>query len=182
MTPVPTPTIPLKAWIRINEIHADPDPELGDANMDGEVHSDDDEFLEIVNAGSGYFDLSGWKILDRVKTRFVFPDDVILNSGCGLVIYGGQIELKEIAGSQIFSASSLGLNNSGDTIYLLDQNEKVYLSHTYGPEGGQNQSLTRFPDIEGGLPFLLHKEVLEAGGSLFSPGTKVDGRTFGDCP
>jgi len=44
--------------ILLNEIHADPDLILGDANNDGQIHSDDDEFLEFVNFGENDLDLS----------------------------------------------------------------------------------------------------------------------------
>ncbi|MFC1997884.1 lamin tail domain-containing protein, partial [Chloroflexota bacterium] len=51
ITPSPTatnPPEPLPALI-INEIHADPDGALGDANGDGDPDNKEDEFLEIVN-------------------------------------------------------------------------------------------------------------------------------------
>ena len=43
----PVPTSPFV----INEIHADPDGTLGDANNDGTANFSDDEFVEIVNTG-----------------------------------------------------------------------------------------------------------------------------------
>jgi hypothetical protein len=181
LTPAPIPTIPQSTWIRINEIHADPHPELGDATGDGFVHSDDDEFIELVNAGSEDVDLSGWSIKDEVRTRFVFPENITLKAGCGLVIFGGEIDLAEIQGSRVFWANSLGLNNTGDTLFLLDNNNDIYLSLIYGPEGGQDQSLVRFPDLLGDVPLILHGEIPEGDGSLFSAGTRVDGTSFNDC-
>lgn len=183
-TTAPTHTITPSPFskILINEIHADPHPLLGDANNDGEVHSDNDEFLELVNVGEESLNLSGWQIRDLIKTRFVFPEGTILNGGCGLVIFGGEVSVALIEGSQVFSTGSLALNNNGDTILLLDQEHIIQMTLSYGPEGGEDQSLTLFPDLVGQLPYNLHSEIIEAEGRLFSPGTRVDGNAFGNCP
>jgi hypothetical protein len=74
------------------------------------------------------------------------------------------------------------LNNQGDTVYLLDSTGDNYLTLSYGVDGGQDQSLTRYPDMVGDLPLILHSQIMESGGRLFSPGTRVDGDSFGDCP
>ncbi len=179
-TPSPAPTSP--PLILINEIHADPHPTFGDANQDGVVDSDDDEFLELVNPGTGVLDLSGWWIEDLVRPRFSFPESTYLKAGCGLVIFGGEQGEVEISGSLVFSAGSLALNNGGDTISIRDADGNLVLETSYGPEGGLDQSLARYPDIRGGLPLVLHGEIPEAVGLLFSPGRRVDGSEFGECP
>ncbi|MEM7346617.1 MAG: lamin tail domain-containing protein, partial [Chloroflexota bacterium] len=46
---------------------------------------------------------------------------------------------------------------------------------------GDNQSLTRNPDITGATPLIKHSTTPGAGGRLFSPGTKVDGSAFASC-
>jgi hypothetical protein len=166
----------------INEVHADPHPESGDANDDGQIHSDDDEFLELVNPDLEMIDLSGWELRDEIKTRFVFPDETILKGGCGLVVFGGLVDYSEISGSLVFGTGSLGLNNGGDVLYLVDLNGEIQTSLSYGPEGGQDQSLARFPDLVGELPLVFHTEIPEAEGRLFSPGTWVEGSAFGECP
>jgi hypothetical protein len=146
------------------------------------VHSDNDEFLELVNPGEQSLNLSGWQIRDLIKTRFVFPEGTILNGGCGLVIFGGEVSVALIEGSQVFSTGSLALNNNGDTIFLLDQEHTIQMIVSYGPEGGEDQSLTLFPDLIDQLTYHLHSEIIEAQGRLFSPGTRIDGNAFGDCP
>jgi hypothetical protein len=168
--------------ILLNEIHADPDPEWGDANGDGQVNSDDDEFLEFVNLSDVALDLSGWIINDAIKPRYIFPDGTVLEAGSAVVIFGGGNPLGDFGGSQVFSAGSLGLNNSGDTVLLRDASGVIRLSIQYGAEGGENQSLTRSPDLSGGLPLVLHSEQAGSGGSLYSPGTKLDGVLFGLGP
>ena len=186
VTPSPTVTPTGKFLedpaILINEIHADPDPLLGDANGDGLVNSDDDEFLELVNPGSLPLDLSGWELHDGLRLRYTFPEGIILEGSCALVVFGGGVPGGEFGGSQIFTTSSLGLNNSGDTISLWDADGIEKLRLVYGSEGGQNQSLTRDPDLDGHLPLVLHSQVLEANGLIYSPGRKLDGGMFCESP
>ncbi len=168
--------------ILLNEIHADPDLILGDSNNDGQIHSDDDEFLEFVNIGENDLDLSGWSISDSLRPRYIFPDGTILKGGCGVVIFGGGDPQGDFGGSLIFSAGSLGLNNTGDAISLCDNSGEERLFYQYGSEGGQNQSLTRSPDIMGTFPLVLHGEVGGSNGDLYSPGVMLDGSVFGNCP
>lgn len=141
-----------------------------------------DEFVELVNPGTQVLDLGGWEVRDEVRVRFTFPEGTRLGGGCGLVLFGGESVIGEISGSQVFCAGSLGLNNTGDTISILDEEGNLQAELGYGPEGGQNQSLTRNPDLASDLPLVPHAEVAEASGRLFSPGTRLDGSWFGICP
>ena len=135
-----------------------------------------------MNIGENDLDLSGWSISDSLRSRYVFPDGTILNGGCGVVVFGGGDPQGEFGGSLIFSANSLGLNNAGDEILLFDYSGKGRLFYQYGSEGGENQSLTRSPDIMGALPLVLHGEVDGSNGDRYSPGVMLDGSVFGDCP
>ena len=162
----------------LNEIHSDPHPILGDANNDGSVHSDDDEFLEFINKGEDTLDLSGWQIRDGIKTRWTFPADTILPGKGVVLIFGGGLPTGDFGGSLVHIASTLGLNNSGDTISVLDETGSLKMRIRYGSEGNHDQSLTRNPDLHGSLPFLLHSDLPDANGSLYSPGTKIDGTRF----
>ena len=173
-----TPTEEDLPELILNEIHADPDPELGDANGDGQISSDDDEFIELVVIGEEAIDLSGWQIEDSAKVRFVIPDQTILNPGCAIVIFGGGELEGEFGGSVVLKTSSLGLNNSGDAIVIRDRDGFVRIEVVYGNEGGQNQSLTIYPDLVVGGTMVLHGEITEAEGRLYSPGTRVDGTPF----
>jgi hypothetical protein len=166
----------------INEILADPDPIRGDSNRDGVISSDDDEFLELVNISDQALDLSGWMVWDGVRLRFTFPEGTILGPGCGLVIFGGGQPTGDFGRSLIFTAGSLGLNNRGDVISLQDPDGIEMAGLSYGPEGDQDQSLTRYPDLFGPLPLVTHSQLPQAGGELFSPGTRIDGSAFGRCP
>lgn len=165
----------------INEIHADPDSTSGDANGDGNSDGQDDEFVEIVNTGSLTFDLSGFSLSDAVSERHVFPMNTELPPGCAIVVFGDGTITGAFGGAitQEASTNSLGFNNSGDTVNLSN-NGFGLLEETYGGEGGNNQSLTRDPDLTGG--FAEHSTATGSGGALFSPGTEIDGTAFAmDC-
>ncbi len=182
LTPIPSPTISPAPVVIINEILADPDPVQGDSNGDGVISSDDDEFLELVNISEMALDLSGWRVFDAVRHRYTFPEGTSLSPGCGLVIFGGGVPAGDFGGSLVFTASSLGLNNTGDLITLFDPDGVEMAAVSYSSEGNQDQSLTRDPDLIGSLPLVLHSQVPGAGGALFSPGKRVDQSSFGGCP
>ena len=168
----------------INEIHADPAPDMaGDANGDGLRDSEQDEFVELINVSGAPLDLSGWRLQDGVGDRHIFPPGTLLADGCALVVFGGGTPTGPFGGSLVQTASTglLGLNNSGDTVTVLDSNALTVTSVSFGPEGGNDQSLTRFPDITGPEPLVLHSSITEANGALFSPGLRVEGYGFDGC-
>jgi hypothetical protein len=73
------------------------------------------------------------------------------------------------------------LNDHGDIVYLYNQNGNILASYTFGDEGGDDQSITRDPDIHGSEPLVKHSTATGSGGSLFSPGTRIDGGQFSGC-
>lgn len=167
----------------INEILADPDAINGDANGDGTVNTTQDEFVEIVNTAASSIDLSGWTLKDAVGVRHTFPSGSVVPSNCSVVVFAGGAPTGWFGGSlvQVASSAQLGLNNTGDTVTLNNGTSDV-VSYTYGGEGGDNQSLTRDPDVTGGEPLVKHATATGSGGALHSPGTKIDGSQFAGCP
>lgn len=164
--------------VLINEFHADPAADLGgDANGDGTRSATEDEFVEIINTGTGDLDLSGFTLSDAVGLRHLFPAESILEPGCAVVVFGGGTPTGEFGEALVQTAStgSVGLNNGGDTIILSNGDDSIEVA--YGGEGGNNQSLTRNPDVTGDT-FVEHSGIAAANGALFSPGTKVDGSGF----
>jgi len=175
---------PTDSPIIINEIHADPDLSSGDANGDGIVNIDDDEFVELINTSDGLLDISGWTLQDLVSPitpRHTFPPGTVLPSGCAIVVFGGGNPTGDFGGSIVQTTSSLSLNNADETITLFDAAQTAVVSYTYGSEGGDNQSLTRSPDITGANPLIKHTLAAGSNGALFSPGTHVDGTPFASC-
>jgi hypothetical protein len=181
-TPTPTPTPSPPPLVVINEILADPAGDLsGDANGDGIRDGADDEFVEIINTTDHAVDISGWSLGDGLRVRHVFSNGTLLQSGCGVVVFGGGEPTGTFGNCvvQIASKGSLGLNNSGDSVTLFDVRNRVIDTYTYGSEAGNNQSITRYPDIVG--EFIEHSEAAGSAGALFSPGTQIDGSLFLDC-
>ena len=163
----------------INEIHADPDATNGDSNGDGTVSSTQDEFVELVNNSGGAMDISDWTISDAVGVKHTFESGTTLMKGQGIVVFAGGTPTGTFGGSITNTAGSLNLNNSGDSITVTNSDGTVVATDTYGSEAGDNQSITRDPDLTGS--FMKHSAATGADGSLFSPGTKVDGTTFAEA-
>jgi predicted extracellular nuclease len=169
-------------WV-LNEIHADPASDLsGDANGDGTRHSGQDEFVEIFNNSGADVDVGGWTLSDGYGVRHTFPAGTVVPASCAIVVFGGGTPTGAFGGSVIQTASTgaLGLNNGGDSVTLFDGSGDV-AAYSYGGEGGDNQSLTRDPDITGPEPLVKHTTATGSGGALFSPGTMVDGSKFAGC-
>lgn len=173
------PPAPLQ--LVINEVLADPATDAaGDANGDGTRDASQDEFVEIVNTGAEAADLSGLILSDAVGARHVFAPGTVLAAGAAVVVFGGGTPSGDFGGALVVTASSgaLGLNNGGDTVTLAAADGTVIDSLSYGGEGGNDQSLTRAPDLSGG--FVQHGAAPGANGAPYSPGTEVDGDAFGD--
>ncbi|ALJ05242.1 hypothetical protein APS56_08940 [Pseudalgibacter alginicilyticus] len=171
----------------LNEILADPESTSGDANGDLIVDITEDEFLEFFNNSGGTIDISGYKLHDFTsfnnasgsKTpRHIFPLTSILD-GQAIVVFGGGTpsEVSNFFGNAIVqtaSDSSLSLGNTGDAIIITDASDNVVFIFDYESSSldlGNDQSITRSPDITGG--FSLHTTV--GTGLSYSPGLKIDG-------
>ncbi len=182
-SPAPTTTLtpaPPEGDVVINEIHADPAYGLaGDANGDGYRDGGEDEFVELVNWTNHTVDLGGCTLSDSYLVRYTFVSTFEVPPGKAVVIFGGGTPTGDFGGAAWDTANSggygLGLNNSGDTVTLRD-GDYVYDSVTYGINGGLDQSLNRYPEKRGF--FYLHSELEGSGGSLYSPGTTVNGDPF----
>ena len=163
----------------ISEIHADPDSSLGDANGDGTVSSTQDEFVELVNTSLSPFDISGFVISDNTSNRFTFPANTVIPGREAAVVFAGGTPTGDFgnaaANNLVFTAGSLGFNNTGDTVTLTDDQSVVVQAVTYGSEGGDNQSLVRDPDWSN-APLKKHTETTPA--LRYSPGARLDGSTF----
>lgn len=167
--------IPANASIVISEFLADPAPGLsGDANGDGVSSSIQDEFIELFNFSFEPIEISGWALADAVKIRHIFPKGTVVDPYSFFVVFGGG--MTTLANAQIASLSGgLGLNNTGDTIFLLDEQHREQQFYTYDGTANKDQSLTRMDMSDG--RFYLHSDFPEAQGRLFSPGVFVNGQT-----
>ncbi|HPW56928.1 MAG TPA: lamin tail domain-containing protein [Thermoanaerobaculaceae bacterium] len=169
--------------IVINEILADPASSAsGDANGDGVSNPTQDEFVELVNASGADLDISGWTLSDATSVRHTFPAGTVVTNNCSIVVFGGGTPTGTFGGSlvQVASTGQLGLNNAGDTV-TLRLGTVTIATYTYGAEGGNDQSLTRSPDITGPSPLVQHMDAPGSGGARFSPGKLLTGWPFSGC-
>lgn len=172
-------TNPVTGWV-INEILADPAFSLtGDANGDGAVDASQDEFIELVNNTGVAADISGWTLADSAGVRHTFPPGTIVPKDGAIVVFGGGRPTGAFGNAIVQTAStgSLELDDINDTITLSNGLVEV-ATHTYGAEAGNDQSINRTPDLSGVNPLAQHSLVLGSGGTLFSPGTQVNGIAF----
>jgi hypothetical protein len=171
----------------INEVLFDPasddaattDVVEGDANGDGARDAAQDEFIEFYNNSNADLDISGYTISDGSQLRHTFPAVTIIPANKFLVVFGGGTPTGAFGGAIVQTASEganpeLNLNNAGDVITIRNAANAIALAYNSASTGishGDDQSVTRSPDVTGN--FVLHTT---ANASLFfSPGLKVDG-------
>ena len=167
----------------------------GDSNRDGVRSSDDDEFIELLNNSNSAVDISGVIISDMSSNRFTFPANTSLAAGRAVLVFGGgtpPVSDPAFGGALIFTTTSLGKNDGGDTITVkvpVSGTDVTIDSVMYGTgspiPAPSDQSLTRSPDAEIGSTgggFVAHSTVTNAVGRVFSPGTRTDGTPFGSPP
>ncbi len=184
--------------VLINEVLADPPSGIaGDANHDGLRDGVQDEFVELVNGTSSeLISLSNWTIRTRPTgsmtetTRFTFASGTALAAGEAIVVFGGGNvnPADPIFGCahvvKATTSSGLSLTNSGLTILLRDGVGNLITQFSYGGstglDGANSQSLTRSPDIVGA--FAQHTQAPGGNGRTYSPGLRLNGTPFGNCP
>ena len=172
--------IPVLPNLVINEILADPDAVSGDANGDGTVNTSQDEFVEIVNNDTYSVNLYGYTLSDAYGVRHTFSS-ITLNPNEAIIVFGGGSPTGFLTYAFTASTGSLELNNTGDDVILKNNSGYTIDSYTYGSEAGDNQSITRDPDLTGSS-FVKHSTATGSEGSLFSPGNHIDGSPFSIPP
>lgn len=151
--------------IVINELL--PDPQGTDGGQ---------EYVEIINQGTGIMALRDWTLSDAQRTRHVFTNTV-LQPGEVAVIYD-RGEHDDVIGVELSSSGGLSLNNTGDTITLRDAQGDVVTRVTYG-RATSGVAFNRAEDGDGESDMVQHTDVtlLET-----SPGRRADGDFWIDPP
>lgn len=114
---------PSSGAIQIGDIHPDAD---GDDNLNL-----NDEWVEVVNAGTGRVDLTGWSLKDESAShRYEFPSGFTLEAGATVRLHTG---CGDDSSASLFwcSQGSAVWNNSGDTVFVLDPSGNVVASRSY---------------------------------------------------
>jgi hypothetical protein len=175
-TPFDPTAVPTGPQILINEIHADPSWENGDANCDGVADMTGDEFVELVNIATTPIDISDWTLSDSMAHRFSFPAGTLLQPGDAAVVYGGGTAMCPFPTTvHAFNApGALSLGNGGDTVVLADATAQVHDSVSYGSEAASDVSIVRSPELDPNGTFVAHDHWFTS----YSPGVRVDHTAF----
>ncbi len=144
--------VPQPVNIVINEVYYD---------ISG--NSEDGEWVELYNAGSGPVSLNGWSIRDSVSDPDFFNTDIVLLPG-EFALVGASQEIFDIAwageipdGAHVIIAKiGNALNNPGDSVHLIDADGQEVDAMSYGnndsvlnpsvPVGEKGHSLSRSPN------------------------------------
>jgi hypothetical protein len=161
----------------LNEALLDPPSSL-DANGDGTADTTQDEFVEILNVGSGPVRLLGLKIADATSDRYTFGE-VCLGVNEAVVVFGKGAKHFSAAGVVDLDAAThtLSLNNAGETVVLRYSAAPADLIASHVFAEAADQSWTRSPDKTGA--FVKHLTVTP--GVAATPGGCVGGGFFPTC-
>jgi hypothetical protein len=131
----------------INEIMADP---ASDWDGDGAYSYRDDEWIEVRNTGPEALDLSGYFLRDITDDTPHLQLEGILDPGGIMIFYGSNAVIWQQASG--VTVSGFSLNNTGDTVELLQGDGTVFEvvdSVTYGDHEAEDDRSCG-PDLETG--------------------------------
>ncbi len=134
------PRVQITPRIVINEVNFDV---YKDANGDGIIDSNQDEFIEIANISNDDVDMTGWQVGDDEELSFTFPDGYIMAPGQIVVIFSGGRNFTNVPGfnvnplksrvlvSDVIDRLGNGLNNTSEAILLVsaDGTEDMYIQN-----------------------------------------------------
>lgn len=175
----------------LHEIMADPPPgTAGDANRDGVRRTQDEQFIEIVNAGDAPLCLAGWTLEDASgRGGHLFPLGRALAPGKAVVVFGGGVPTGAFGDADVQRATArrgLNLDSASEVLTLRDANGATVERLSWGGCGGLacatdhwpndlrlNGSLVRWPTPDGG--WRVHRDVAA---SAFSAGLRIGGQAW----
>lgn len=130
-------------FLRVTELHYHPEPPAG-AELSASTDKNDFEFIELRHTGAGTLDISGCAFTSGVD--FVFPDNTTLAAGESIIVVRNVAAFQSRYGCGPRIAGAYGpadaLNNSGETITLVDATGALIQTFTY--------SDAWFPATDGG--------------------------------
>jgi hypothetical protein len=152
--------------IKLNEFLAGP---ARDWDGSGALSTRDDEWVEVLNAGSTPVDLQGYLITDGDRLPRFALSGMLAPQGCRVVFGKESFDWEKATG---FPAFGLSLGNTGDTVMLWQVvgpdtvlvDSYTYLSH----EAASDRAVGRIPD---GGSWALEDALNPYGGSTPPLGT-----------
>lgn len=146
---IPAPTPPVT--VVVNELLVNAD---ADANGDGTVDTEADQFVELVNTSeTEAVDLSGWQVGDAGGLTFTFPAGYTLAPQAFVAVFGGG-DVSSLPGynadplaTRVFAASGTlgdGLDRAGDYVVLVSADGSYDSYVAFGDRNGAGD-----PDVAG---------------------------------
>ncbi|KDN84631.1 lamin tail domain-containing protein [Kitasatospora cheerisanensis] len=111
-----------------------PDVTITEVCHKGEVkYTQADEYVEIVNRGTAHADISGWILYaDDPGQHFTFPPGTTLKAGRRIRVYTDEVHPEW--GGYSFGSGRAIWHDKGDTAHLLDTDETVVSTYSYGTD------------------------------------------------
>lgn len=166
-----------------------PDASGLDANGDGVISEDGDEFVELVNTTGDPMDVSGLLLSDSGTERHRFPNPTTIPAGGCLVVFGGGTPrgfaaLHASGHAQAATSGKLGLSDDADEV-LVRSPSGLVLVHVIYDDAKDASSWNRKTDGDStsAQPALLddkykrHDRVDATIGAM-SPGRRATGAPF----
>mgnify|MGYP000047100696 CR=1 FL=1 len=132
--------------------------EISEIMYDHEGTDTGNEWVEIHNTGSISVDLQGWAFRENeVNHGLQFQDTTIIAPGGSMVIVQNIEQFYSLYGNTIsVIKSSFSLNNTGEILEIVNENDEVVDSHKYSNETGaqgDGKSLQKYEGTWGtGVP------------------------------
>jgi hypothetical protein len=160
---------PVHAQLLINEVLSAP---ARDWNGDGEIDFKNDEWVEILNAGSAPVDLTGLYLKDATGDAYHYGFSGTLMPGEVLLVLGSDAVAWQAANDA--GSTGLSLNNGGDTVELWRDVEFPRVLQVLDAvpitahAAGSDRALGRLPES---LDWVLFDELNPYSGDLLPLGT-----------
>lgn len=104
--------------------------QIGTIFYDGKKSNEPDEFVEIVNKGSGPVDITDWELQDTTgKTEYKW-ESYVLQPGATIRVYTNEVH--QDTGGFSFGSGRATWNNSGDLAELYDSDAQLISRYAYG--------------------------------------------------
>ncbi len=93
-----------------------------------------DEYVVFENIGTATLDLTGWSVEDEAAKTYTFPDSFTLDPAAQVTLHSGSGT--DSSTDLYWGRSSAVWNNTGDTVFVYDDQGAEVLARTYSGSGG----------------------------------------------
>ncbi len=141
----------------------------------GTLHSPSDEWVELYNSGQNAVDIAGWTLADSSGDLFVELAGTLVPQSYFLLERTADDTVGDIPADQLYSG---GLNNSGETLTLADENGAVVdTANLDGGEWPAGEGSPSYVSMERSSPL-----APDSGGWASNDGVTLNGHDAGGNP